>query len=290
MDDRKIRCLLTVLEMGSINAAAERLHGTQSGITQTMNAIENELGFKILNRTSKGVTLTSEGKEILPVIRKLNADFTRLERQAADIARGANTIRIGTYSSIANAWLPEMISLYEEVNPDVSFEIMIGCDEVPEWLGAGKVDMLLVDEDMAEGYDWHPIFRDEYHVAVPNSFKISEKEVLTEADLVDYPMIVGTLNTNRKLREIPESIHGRVIKVGADDDTTIIRMISKGLGVSVMAGLSIRQLLPDNVSVIRFEPPIYRVIGAALPTRPSSAVKRFTKFVIKENDGRDIIA
>ena len=53
MDDRKIRSLLTVLETGSISSAAEILNGTQSGITQTMNALEAELGFKRLYRTNR---------------------------------------------------------------------------------------------------------------------------------------------------------------------------------------------------------------------------------------------
>ena len=68
MDDRKIRSLLTVLETGSISSAAEILNGTQSGITQTMNALEAELGFKILYRTNRGVTLTEAGAKILPLL------------------------------------------------------------------------------------------------------------------------------------------------------------------------------------------------------------------------------
>ncbi|MBQ6360770.1 MAG: LysR family transcriptional regulator [Lachnospiraceae bacterium] len=283
MDDRKIRCLLTVLKTGSINSAAESLNATQSGLTQTMNTIESELGFKILKRTNRGVVLTEEGERILPAIRTLDLDFKSLEMKAEEIRKDRrSTIRIGTYSSIANSWLPEMLSRYEQVCPDISFEIMIGTDEIMEWLASEKVDMLLADESAAEGFKWYPIMQDDFFVAAPVSFAISSLDAVGEDDLLDYPMIIGTQNTNKEFREIPERMRGKVIRVGSDDDTTIIRMVSKGLGVSIMAGLSLQQMIPEDVRIIRFRPRTCRVIGAVLPLKAVWAARLFTKFLIDQ--------
>lgn len=281
MDDRKIRSLLTVLETGSISSAAEILNGTQSGITQTMNALEAELGFKILYRTNRGVTLTEAGAKILPLLMQLDEDFRTLERESREIAAGRGIpIRIGTYSSIANAWLPDILSKYEERHPEISFEIMVSSDKLAKWLSKGKVDMLLADEELGAGFRWFPIMQDEYMAAVPIGSVIAQRGAITEDELQHYPMIVSMMSSYRRYREASGKNEQRVIRVSTDDDTTIIRMVGRGLGVSVIAGLSSEDV-PANVRVIPLDPPVYRTIGVALPEQPLQAVKAFADYLVK---------
>lgn len=281
MDDRKIRSLLTVLETGSISSAAEILNGTQSGITQTMNALEAELGFKIMYRTNRGVTLTEAGAKILPLLMQLDEDFRALERESREIAAGRGIpIRIGTYSSIANAWLPDILSKYEERHPEISFEIMVSSDKLAKWLSKGKVDMLLADEELGAGFRWFPIMQDEYMAAVPIGSVIAQRGAITEDELQHYPMIVSMMSSYRRYREASGKNEQRVIRVSTDDDTTIIRMVGRGLGVSVIAGLSSEDV-PANVRVIPLDPPVYRTIGVALPEQPLQAVKAFADYLVK---------
>ncbi len=281
MDDRKIRSLLTVLETGSISSAAEILNGTQSGITQTMNALEAELGFKILYRTNRGVTLTEAGAKILPLLMQLDEDFRALERESREIAAGRGIpIRIGTYSSIANAWLPDILSKYEERHPEISFEIMVSSDKLAKWLSKGKVDMLLADEELGAGFRWFPIMQDEYMAAVPIGSVIAQRGASTGDELQHYPMIVSMMSSYRRYREASGKNEQRVIRVSTDDDTTIIRMVGRGLGVSVIAGLSSEDV-PANVRVIPLDPPVYRTIGVALPEQPLQAVKAFADYLVK---------
>ena len=281
MDDRKIRSLLTVLETGSISSAAEILNGTQSGITQTMNALEAELGFKILYRTNRGVTLTEAGAKILPLLVQLDEDFRALERESREIAAGRGIpIRIGTYSSIANAWLPDILSKYEERHPEISFEIMVSSDKLAKWLSKGKVDMLLADEELGAGFRWFPIMQDEYMAAVPIGSVIAQRSAITEDELQKYPMIVSMMSSYRRYREASGKNEQRVIRVSTDDDTTIIRMVGRGLGVSVIAGLSSEDV-PANVRVIPLDPPVYRTIGVALSEQPLQAVKAFADYLVK---------
>lgn len=282
MDDRKIRSLLTVLETGSISRAAEELNGTQSGITQTMNALETELGFKVLIRTNRGVTLTEAGARILPLLKQLDEEFRALEQESREIAAGKGMpIRIGTYSSIANSWLPDILARYQEKNPDISFEILVSSDKLSKWLSKGKADMLLVDEKLGEAFHWHPIMRDEYKAVVPGGSVIAWRKTVTEDELQEYPMIVSMMASYRRYRNKPERSGQRVIRVSTDDDTTIIRMVGKGLGVAVIAGLSVESV-PDNVRVIPLDPPVYRTIGVALPEQPIQTVRKFADYLVKQ--------
>ena len=88
MDEKKIQAFLTVVKLGSINKAAERLDYTQPALTQMMNSLERDLGCRLLSRGHGGVKLTQEGEALLPLLKdisgsmqKLRKDITRLTAQ-----------------------------------------------------------------------------------------------------------------------------------------------------------------------------------------------------------------
>ena len=87
MDQRKLRTLLTTLRTGSFSKAALELGFTQSAVTQMMNALENELGCKILARSHSGVRLTPDGEALYPLIVEAEAALARLSNQAKALAQ-----------------------------------------------------------------------------------------------------------------------------------------------------------------------------------------------------------
>ena len=76
---------LKVCETGSFSKAAEALNYTQSGISQMMAGLEEELGVKLFARINRGVTLTDNGTRLLPYIRELANQKTRLRQAAFNI-------------------------------------------------------------------------------------------------------------------------------------------------------------------------------------------------------------
>ena len=64
MDTKKLDAFLLAVERGSLTAAASEMGYTQSGLTNMMNALENELGLKLLTRNKSGVGLTAEGQAL----------------------------------------------------------------------------------------------------------------------------------------------------------------------------------------------------------------------------------
>ena len=71
---------LKVCETGSFSKAAEALNYTQSGISQMMAGLEEELGVQLFARINRGVTLTDNGTRLLPYIRELANQKTRLRQ------------------------------------------------------------------------------------------------------------------------------------------------------------------------------------------------------------------
>ena len=280
MDDRKLRALLTVLSTGSLNSAAERLACTQSAVTQMMNSIENELGFAVFTRTNKGVALTEEGDRILPYITAADAALSELAEEAGRITKGDGTkLIVGTFSSISATWLPGVINAFRGERPDAKFEIIVGTDNLPVLLEEGGVHMILADEYRRGRGTWHPVMEDPFYAVVPEKYAVGERSSITLEELREYPLIAASLDMHfagaDRVLEAPGTI-----RVQADDNTPILRMVSKELGVALLPELSLRAVrVPENVILLDVEPPIKRVIGATLPKKPVRAAMEFVSFL-----------
>ena len=79
----KYRVFCTVVELGSFTAAAERLNYSQSAVSQTIKALEQELGTTLLSRQTHRLQLTRDGESYLPYLQEIAAAEGRLERRKA---------------------------------------------------------------------------------------------------------------------------------------------------------------------------------------------------------------
>lgn len=280
MDDRKLHALLTVLSAGSLNAAAEKLACTQSAVTQMMNSMESELGFAVLKRTNKGVRLTEAGERILPYIVAADAGMSELLGEAERIATGkAVKLRVGTFASISATWLPGAIREFQKDYPDVMFEIVVGTENLPVRLGEGELHLILVDEYRRGPGAWHPIMEDPFYAVVPEKYGMNNESSVSLDEILSYPLIVASLDMNfegaEKILEAPGAI-----RVQADDNTPILRMASKEMGIAILPELSLRAAqVPDNVILLDVEPRLVRKIGVALPKKPVRAAREFAGFL-----------
>ena len=95
MDARKLNAIMTAIDLGSFSKAAESVGYTQSGLTHLVNSLEKELGFPIVHRDHMGITLTEEGKQLLPYIHAFLDANQQLQAKTEEIRKGAKqTIRI----------------------------------------------------------------------------------------------------------------------------------------------------------------------------------------------------
>ena len=117
MDTSRYQAFLSAAETGSIKNAAEELGYTPSGVSQLIKALEEELGFTLLYRSKKGVSLTLEGRRLRPTIREILESENRLFQTASEM-RGLSigAINIAAYQcgggvdAIADQWISEKIS------------------------------------------------------------------------------------------------------------------------------------------------------------------------------------
>ena len=131
METARCRAFVVAADTGSFSKAAEALSYTPSGVNQLVTALEKELGFPLFRRNTKGVSLTENGRLLLPAIRK----FLRQEDRIFELSAEMNGLLIGSvniaaYSSIATHWLPAVIGAFQRDYPQIHVNLLEG---IPCW-------------------------------------------------------------------------------------------------------------------------------------------------------------
>ena len=174
METARCRAFVVAADTGSFSKAAEALSYTPSGVNQLVTALEKELGFPLFRRNTKGVSLTENGRLLLPAIRKFLRQEDRIFELSAEM-KGLliGSVNIAAYSSIATHWLPAVIGAFQRDYPQIHVNLLEGIwQEVAQWLDDRTADIgfLSYQEDMP--YDWIPLAEDPMLALLPQTLTL----------------------------------------------------------------------------------------------------------------------
>lgn len=279
MDENKLRALLTAVQCGSITKAAAQLDYTQSGMTHMMNKLETELGCRLLERTSHGVKLTVQGEHLMPYVHNVLRACDVLRREADECSNlQGQCLRVGCFPSIARSWLPDVLQRFRKMHPEVRVDVLVRGNELVEALEDEKIQVALIDDHCARGFEWTPLLRVPLLAVVPLDYPWEEKTVPLE-HLLEGTFISGA-EQDIEPYLLPAAPH---LKIDAADDATILSMIIGGMGVSVLSSLSLIGF-EDRVRGIPLREPIECELGVAVrSSRTASAPARaFINFLMQQ--------
>lgn len=127
MNILKYMAFIKTTEYGSFTKAAEVLHYSQSGISRMIGDLEKEWRVTLLERSRWGVSLTSDGSRLLARAQKLCEEYRKLQMEVDDLhGVQSGLIRIGTFSSVATHWLPNIIKAFQKDHPNIDYELLLG--------------------------------------------------------------------------------------------------------------------------------------------------------------------
>ena len=267
MDTKKLEALATAVQTGSFTRAAEVLGYTQSGLTHMMNSLEKDIGFPLLVRSRTGIRLSAAGQRVFPMIQDLLRADETLEREIRLInTRREETIRVASYASIAMRWMPEILYRFRRVCPHIDVDLRTVDHELEpfELLEAWRTDVIFAARQSAFACDWTPLHNDAMYAILPADYPTDDRETfpITEFEGRDFLMPYGRFDIDvgaafRKYGVKP------VIRPCHVDDETVIRMVGKGLGISMMAEMMLRGKL-NGVKTLPVSPSVSRELGMGL--------------------------
>ncbi len=154
----RIRALLTVIEEGSVNRAAVRLRITQPALSRQIQALENEIGGKLLERETSGVKPTGLGhalvKAMQPLVESYDNTMADLRRQA----RGERSeLRVGYLGSAAQSFLTPALATLRKSHPAARLKLHdLSPREQIAALRSGELDVALIgQEGLAAAKEFH---------------------------------------------------------------------------------------------------------------------------------------
>lgn len=278
MDDRKLRTFLTAVETGSFSKTAEKMNFSQSAVSQMMNSLEAELGCKVLERTHSGICLTEAGKKLFPLILSAEAAIAQLKNFAEKIvAEEMAQIRIGCLSSISKNWLPKVLYKYQELYPDIHFEIMVGGDKLISWLQEGIVDVVIADVKLESNRKWYPLITERYCAVVPKKYAPDDRESIDLETFFEYPLIQAPTSP---IHPFLDKFKKKAVKVSAGDDATLLAFVEKGLGATLMPEISL-QNVSEEVRILKLTPEQKRTLGVTKGDSGGRAVENFCEYLYK---------
>ncbi len=280
---QKYQAFLKTIEYGSFTRAAEALAYTQSSVSKMIADLEASWQVKLLERDRNGVRLTSDGLQLLPHIRRLCEDFMQLADQV-DLLNGVQTgiIRIGTFSSTATHWLPNIIKAFQRDYPNIEYELLLGdYTEIEKWILQGRVDCGFLPLPIDSELEVLPLEKDELVVVLPEDHPLAEKSRIDPQDLNGQPFMLQEHGGKTGVSQLLEryDIKPR-IRFTTWDDYAIMSMVEGGLGISILPQLILKRI-PYRIAIRSLSVPAFREIGLALRSQESApaAVRRFMQYL-----------
>jgi len=279
----KYMAFIKTVEYGSFTRAAHILNYSQSGISRMINDLEREWNVALLERSRAGVKLTSDGMKLLPYAKKVCEEHARLQNQVEEL-NGLQTglVRIGTFSSVATHWIPNMIREFQRDYPNVDYELLLGdYDEIEEWMGEGRVDCGFVRLPVHREFETIFLERDPLLAVLPEGHPLCSEERVSLQSLCREKFILLERGGKTDVSEIFER-NGLLpcAHITTWDDYAIMSMVEGGLGVSILPKLILRRI-PYRIVTKELDVPAYRDICFALKNSRSAslAVRRFMDYI-----------
>jgi DNA-binding transcriptional LysR family regulator len=264
MDIKKCKLFVITAETKQISKTAKLTGYTQSAVSHMLKSLEKEVGIELFKRDRYGVHLTSLGADFLFYVKRFLAENERLEQFVYDLhGLEVGSIRIGTYTSVSTAALPEIIKVFHESHPNVDIAIKEGgSDDMESWIADYEVDLGFCSKRPAFAFDFIHLIRDPMIAVLPPVFRVpADMKNFPISEFNGKPFILSEEGIDYDINNILEKTktHPDII-LSAKDDATIISMVEHGVGLAILPELSCKGR-PGNYKTMPLEPHYSRDLG-----------------------------
>ncbi len=288
MDFRQLRYALSVSKERSFTGAAKRLNISQSAVSEQVKLLEEEIGFELFHRTSRGIESTDRGRTFLYESEQVMGDLLSLTDTARRL-RGAlsDTLTIGMGSGMAQIFIPRMFADLERDLPGVRLEIMtaptknifnelheeridagIAIESNPGRLPAGLIFDRLADAEMALiTHPKHALARSKQPIDIGRL--VAEPFIMSELT-VGYGQVVFSLFTDLGIRPnilaVVDNIETMKMIVQAEGGIAIVprACAENEVALGLLKALAIAPARNVSLSLFRRHEPLSRRKEAAL--------------------------
>ncbi|GGH78363.1 DNA-binding transcriptional LysR family regulator [Pullulanibacillus pueri] len=272
MDIRQLHYFCTIVEEEQITKAAKVLHMAQPPLSHQLKLLEEELGVPLIIREAKKWEVTEAGQKLYERAKQLLHQLEDTKKEIMEIEKGVSgTLTIGT-STICISYLSDHLIAFHKNYPNVYVKILHGDTYyLEEMLQENQIDLaLLLLPVEATNYTIENLHEDPFVVVIPRQWEdefpldtISIHEVV-EHDLLLARRTAGTGIYENIITQFQQySLEPHII-LDCPDISTILTLVAKGMGMTIIPKSEIHQVYKDQFKVLQIEEPFLRTQPAVV--------------------------
>jgi len=145
LDSSLLRTFVTVVELGSVSGAAQRLSRTQAAVSMAIKRLEDDVGQRLLERSPRGMAPTDAGHALLPYAHRILGAAAEARRQLAG-RHVEGQVRLGMFEDVATGRLPHALRRFASVYQRVAVDLSVDRSRaLAEGFQAGRFDLVIGD-------------------------------------------------------------------------------------------------------------------------------------------------
>lgn len=242
---RQLRVFLAVASHGSFSRAADAVGLTQPAVSRGVAELEEALGLRLLDRTTREVVLTDAGQALVPALERLlgQLDDTLEEtRQLGERYRGR--VVIASAPTISARLMPLYVAACARQYPEVRLSVRdnVQADGL-EQIRAGAVDFgVLIDPLASEGLETVPLGTDPFCFVCRDDDPLAGRDTVSWSALDGVPLVLlDFASGSRPLIDRVFAMHGVAPRVAQElgHSASVFGMVQAGIGASVLPSFSL---------------------------------------------------
>ncbi len=288
MEIHQLEYVMAVVKYHHFSHAADAISISQSTLSHQVAKLEEELGIRLFERSTRAVSLTPAGKEFVAYATNILAEINRAKRAMQEhVAVERGEVIIGAIPIIGFLGLTSMIVSFQKAYPNLHLDIREDAsDRLWEALQNSEIDVALMtppqNYEQFQDFHFHSLLNDELVLVVnqghPLSLKrfIDLREAMHEQFILmkaNYGMLRVSLDACRSAGFQPAVVYQ------SSQVETIASLVAEGVGVTLLTSRVAKALKKQAIAIVKLNSAPTRITSLAVPRRQQSpAVNAFCKY------------
>jgi DNA-binding transcriptional LysR family regulator len=286
MELRHLRYFVAVAETENVSRAALKLHVSQPALSRQIRDLENEIGFQLLERTAKSVSLTEAGRVFLKEACALLEQAENAVRKARTVASGSAELHVGYSPTPTARILPTTLRAFQAAMPKVRVKLHdLSNNENLQGLREGQLQLAFIvrpkKAGSLRGLKFEELLRDPTRLAVSLNHPLAKRNAVSLADAAREPFITYSRKDYSDYHDELAAVFGPLktrLRIVEEHDgvSSLIPAVESGAGVAMVAQ-SLSCIVGNRLKLLRITPePPPLILGiASLQTELNAAAETF---------------
>jgi len=253
-----------VAELGSFKNAADELCVTPAALSSRMKKLEDRIGARLLDRTTRSVRTTVVGFDFLPTAQRIISGFEKSVDDLIDVIQiRAGVVSIATNVSAGMALIPKIVERYNAQFPDINIRITEGSSpRAVERVLSGECEIGICQNVQGlPDIEFEPLLEDRYSLVCHRDHPLSGRAKVKWEELKEHALIsMETTTGTWKILETAWGDEASLLKgkFSVDHFNLLFALISRNLGISVLPTLFLSGFRDSNLISVDLHPPVIR--------------------------------